>query len=443
MNKFCNLFFNVALILTLIPQLRAEDCCGQGLNYGVINTLDEKEFLNKSSQVTFASPAPQSTKALKALLIAGGCCHDYALQTKILSKGIQERANIQVDITWTRDQDHNTQLPIFKNPDWAKGYDLIIHDECAAMVKDETILNNILKVHETVPAVHLHCAIHSFRGSDNQWHEHIGLSSTKHGPHVPIAVELVEPKHPIVANLENWVTDKEELYNNAEVYGATPIAMGTQKYKRGKDEIVDKAIVAWVNTKHGAPSFSTSMGHFNHNVEDPRYLNLVTRGALWACGKLDQPSYQQAYKGLNSITEMEFITSLKVSAQSTQDSKLPALAIDDNPNTRWCASSATKPSWFQIQFLNMTSLTAIEIDWEIKDQWMQYTIETSRDGKKWSPLVDASKNTHAGTRKDKAIVQYMRYMRINILGQENDMWPSIREIRFFDYTGTQLNLKNK
>jgi hypothetical protein len=91
----------------------------------------------------------------------------------------------------------------------------------------------------------------------------------------------------------------------------------------------------------------------------------------------------------------------------------------------------------------MTSLSAIEIDWEIKNQWVQYSIETSRDGKKWTPLVDASKNTQAGTRKDKAKIQYMRYMRINVLGQENDMWPSIREIRFYDYTGTQLTLENK
>jgi type 1 glutamine amidotransferase len=439
---------NFTLLIALIifsssTQLSAEDCCGSRLNEGVVNTLDKEAFLEKDKTQALASPAPEKTAPLKALLIAGGCCHDYATQTKILSKGLQERANIRVDVTWTRDQDHNTSLPIFKDPNWAKGYDIIIHDECAAVNNDAELINNIIKAHKTTPAVHLHCAVHSFRGSDNQWHEHIGLSSTKHGPHVPIAVKIVEPKHPIMAPLDNWVTDKEELYNNAEIYGATPLAMGTQKYNRNGKEITDKAIVAWVNTKYGAPSFSTSMGHFNHNVEDPRYLNLVTRGALWACGKLDEPAYQQAYKGENTVTEMPFTTFLKTSAQNSQAANIPALAIDGDGKTRWCASSAKKPSWYQIQFLNMTSLSAIEIDWEIKNQWTQYTIETSRDGKKWTPLVDASKNTQAGTRKDKAKIQYMRYMRINVLGQENDMWPSIREIRFYDYTGTQLTLENK
>ena len=41
------------------------------------------------------NPTP---KPLKALLIAGGCCHDEAGQHKVLSEGIQTRANVQVDV---------------------------------------------------------------------------------------------------------------------------------------------------------------------------------------------------------------------------------------------------------------------------------------------------------------------------------------------------------
>src|SRR5687768_8590724 len=36
------------------------------------------------------------TKPLRALLITGGCCHDYAKQKDILKKGIEERANVEV-----------------------------------------------------------------------------------------------------------------------------------------------------------------------------------------------------------------------------------------------------------------------------------------------------------------------------------------------------------
>ncbi|NIP87111.1 MAG: hypothetical protein GTO03_16730 [Planctomycetales bacterium] len=40
-------------------------------------------------------------------------------------------------------------------------------------------------------------------------------------------------------------------------------------------------------------------------MEDPRYLELVTRGTLWVCGKLDKPAYQTPYTGSNRVEEIE------------------------------------------------------------------------------------------------------------------------------------------
>ncbi|HBJ83250.1 MAG TPA: hypothetical protein DDZ88_05125, partial [Verrucomicrobiales bacterium] len=48
-----------------------------------------------------------ANKPLKALLIAGGCCHDYAKQHEVIFKGIQSRANVQVDVFWTDDKGTN------------------------------------------------------------------------------------------------------------------------------------------------------------------------------------------------------------------------------------------------------------------------------------------------------------------------------------------------
>jgi type 1 glutamine amidotransferase len=45
--------------------------------------------------------------------------------------------------------------------------------------------------------------------------------------------------------------------------------------------------IIWVNTYGDARVFGTTMGHANSTMEDPIYLDLVTRGLLWACGKLD------------------------------------------------------------------------------------------------------------------------------------------------------------
>jgi type 1 glutamine amidotransferase len=43
----------------------------------------------------------------------------------------------------------------------------------------------------------------------------------------------------------------------------------------------------WVNTNGLGKVFGTTMGHNNSTMEDPVFLDLVTRGLLWACGKLD------------------------------------------------------------------------------------------------------------------------------------------------------------
>ena len=41
--------------------------------------------------------AVQAAEPLKALLITGGCCHDYAKQKLIISQGVSKRANVD----WT------------------------------------------------------------------------------------------------------------------------------------------------------------------------------------------------------------------------------------------------------------------------------------------------------------------------------------------------------
>jgi type 1 glutamine amidotransferase len=34
--------------------------------------------------------------------------------------------------------------------------------------------------------------------------------------------------------------------------------------------------------------FATTLGHNNATVADPKYLDLVTRGLLWSCDRLDE-----------------------------------------------------------------------------------------------------------------------------------------------------------
>jgi hypothetical protein len=255
----------------------------------------------------FLSTTPSGVRAatapLRVLLITGGCCHDYATQKEILKKGLEARANVVVDQLHTDDGSTKPPLPILGNPDYAKGYDLVIHDECAADISDPEKVEGVIHPHrEGIPGVNLHCAMHSYRiGNPNDpatvlgtphsyWFEYLGLQSSGHGPQEPISIRFTDKDSPIVKGLSDWVTIKEEHYNNVRVFdSAHALAHGIQNVKRSDGtEKSNDFVVAWINT-YGPKNtrvFSTTIGHNNATVEDPRYLDLVTRGVLWATGHL-------------------------------------------------------------------------------------------------------------------------------------------------------------
>lgn len=246
--------------------------------------------------VQAADPAP---KKLKVLLVAGGCCHDYATQVQLLKNGIESRIHAEVQVEFNPDKGTNATFPIYGSDAWAEPFDVIIHDECSASVSDPIYVKRILQAHANgKPAVNLHCGMHSYRwgnyqkpvavGADNAgWYEMLGLQSTGHGPKTPIDITFTAKDHPIVKGLADWTTINEELYNNIQILPtATPLASGKQMQKDKEAN----AVVAWTNLygEKKTKIFSTTIGHENATVGDERYLDLVTRGLLWATGNLGE-----------------------------------------------------------------------------------------------------------------------------------------------------------
>src|SRR3989442_14001386 len=93
----------------------------------------------------FLAPSPaRAAEPLRALLITGGCCHDYAAQKKTLTEGISARANL----VWTvvhegggEDKEH--KFSIYEKADWAKGFDVVVHNECSGRVTDAAWVDHI------------------------------------------------------------------------------------------------------------------------------------------------------------------------------------------------------------------------------------------------------------------------------------------------------------
>src|SRR5262249_4185159 len=47
--------------------------------------------------------AEEKVKPIRALLVIGGCCHDYAKQKDILAKGLSNRAHVEVTVAYDPD----------------------------------------------------------------------------------------------------------------------------------------------------------------------------------------------------------------------------------------------------------------------------------------------------------------------------------------------------
>ena len=83
-------------------------------------------------QTLTAQPKNLGTKQrpIRALLVCGGCCHDYTRQKQIISKGVSARANV----VWTLVQQGGTAtdsyIPLYRDKNWSEGFDIVIHNEC-------------------------------------------------------------------------------------------------------------------------------------------------------------------------------------------------------------------------------------------------------------------------------------------------------------------------
>jgi type 1 glutamine amidotransferase len=268
-----------------------------------------------------ADPAKDASgeQPIKALLILGGCCHDYAKQKDILAKGIAARANVEVTIAYDPDGSTKHLNPVYNNPDWAKGFDVVVHDECSADVKDLEMIERILKPHrDGLPAVVLHCAMHSYRSEgwpeqDTPWFQFTGLATTGHGPHEPLTIQFTDPEHPITRGMQGWTTGKEELYNNVR----KPLE-GTHVLGRGQQGKED-TVTIWTNAfgPKKTKVFGTTLGHANELVGDARYLDLVTRGLLWSVGKLDDQHFKPVKAA--AATDATGRTKLASAAKTAED----------------------------------------------------------------------------------------------------------------------------
>ncbi len=399
-----------------------------------------------NAQANTARPGP-----VRALLITGGCCHDYDRQKLIIPKGVSARA----DVVWTVVQQGGTvtdsKIPLYEDPNWADGFDVIVHNECFADVKDQAWVERILKPHrEGKPAVLIHCAMHCYRTGNDSWFEFCGVQSPGHGPHYAYTVTNQSPNHPIMKDFgPQWSVPKGELYDTIKLFPtATPLATAPRQSDNQPQTCI------WTNNYHGTRVFATTIGHYNETMAQPQYLDFLTRGILWAVHgdqapelkSVSEEQNQQVMALVSADTKantavpesrccqegnLAYQQATSASSEETGKENFAKKAVDGDLSTRWCASGGSPGEWLQIDLASEQAIGGIRLHWEQPNNAYKYRIEGSTDAQSWQVLVDQSEN-----KKNRRVVSHetdpaktkARYIKITYLGSKSGGWGSLFEV---------------
>jgi uncharacterized protein len=236
-------------------------------------------FLFAFTLVISASAADR----VRALIVTGGCCHNYNFQSQAITQAIDRVATVQ----WTVLHDPRTgtrgEIDLYKNPKWGSDFDVVIHNECFADTDNPEYIRSITEAHKAgLPALVIHCAMHTYRSAKiDDWREFLGVTSRHHDHMSKYPVKAVDRDHPVMKGFpETWVTPSDELYIIEKLWpGAKALATSVSE-RSGKTHPV-----VWVNQFGKARVFGTTFGHSDETFRDPVFLNLLSQGFLWAAGR--------------------------------------------------------------------------------------------------------------------------------------------------------------
>lgn len=382
---------------------------------------------------SFRNIQAEEPKPIRALLITGGCCHDYDVQKNLIRKGLEARAHIEVTVVQQGGSATNSRIPLYEDPNWAEGFDIVLHDECFADVDDPAWTARVLEPHRRgVPAVVIHCAMHCYRDGTDQWFEFCGVTSRTHGAHYPHEVLNRDAEHPIMADFgAGWANPAGELYWIEKVWPTAHPLAAARNREKGNEEVC-----VWTNDYRGTRVFGTTLGHHNETVESDAFLDLLTRGTLWACNKLDD-QYLKVPAPETRPVDLAKGKAAKASSEETSKGNVAGLAVDDKLETRWCASGGDAPQWLSVDLGESRDVRGCTIRWEFDERIYRHYVEVSTDGEQWERVADAATEAAAREAMSGAAVgsvhafqrDDIRWVRVTFLGGEPGCWGSIRELR--------------
>lgn len=234
------------------------------------------------------SCASEPPKPVKALLLTGGCCHDYDAQQKLIQKFTKDKINVEWTVLHEGGKGGDHRFSVYSEKGWAEKFDVVVHNECFAKTKDDAFISKVVKDHtdSDIGVIMIHCAMHTFRDAKQgteDWCKLIGLQSKRHEHQGEYALENIAPKHPIMQGFPQvWQAPKDELYIVIREFpNMTPLARAYGPSSKKWSPIL------WTNEVGDNRIFGISHGHNTTTMEDPVFQKVFTNALLWTTRKLN------------------------------------------------------------------------------------------------------------------------------------------------------------
>ena len=393
-------------------------------------------------------------RPIRALLVCGGCCHDYTRQKQIISKGVSARANV----VWTLVQQGGTAtdsyIPLYRDKHWSDGFDIVIHNECFSHANEKEWVENIVRPHrEGLPAMLIHCAMHSYRTGDDTWFKFVGMQSPGHGPHYSYTVKNVKSDHPAMQGFgDTFIAPKGELYHSIKLFDTATVLGQAKRKSDGEPQVC-----IWTNKYGKGNVFATTIGHYNETMAEPKWLDMFTKGLLWAVG-LDPakhfipstPEMDAEIKSLVSApapprgnpnklpveccggANLAFKRPATAQSEEANKQNFAKNAVDGDLSTRWCSQGQGIGHTWQVELEKEAHVRSLRIHWEKDDAVYKYKVHASADGKEWIEIVDRSGNKEkAKVTPHKVDSPNTKFLRVTFLGASGSYWGSFWEFEAY------------
>lgn len=219
------------------------------------------------------------------ILFVGGCPASYhrleGAEPPV--RAALEAVGATVDVTGIRHPDGTAAYTgdySALNPDTLAPYDAVV-----LFTTGEEHGADIPALLEFVRAGHaligIHCAADSFKNHADYIHA-IGGAFRTHPAPLDVAVEFVDPSHPILDGLSPFtVHDELYLFANYDANNVHLLAQTRSYTGEGTDPIP----VCWTRTEGEGRVFYLSLGHFPAAMESEGWQSLFQSGVRWALGQ--------------------------------------------------------------------------------------------------------------------------------------------------------------